>query len=240
MRVLPDYVVVGTQKSGTSYVGQGLAQHPAIVPASRSEVHYFDWHFPRGDAWYRAHFPTRLTRERMLRQRGEFACGEVTPSYLFAPVVAPRIAALLPDAKFIVMLRNPVDRLLSQYHHDVRRGKQARSLDAAIAHGLAQLHAWPHYLGRSLYAGQLERWFHVFDRSQIHVMISERMFADPVRAICELHEFIGLTPVAPEPARNWGVRYPPMADELRDRLQDFFAEDVARLAELLGADPGWW
>jgi hypothetical protein len=255
-RVLPDFLIIGTQRGGTTSLHHALAQHPAITMSFKREVHYFDWNYDRGIEWYRTHFPTRHTQARSLRRNGEFATGEKSPYYLFDPAVPARVRALLPDVKLVVLLRDPVARAFSHYHKASQRGDEPLSLEHALASELRQgkrprdlsdprsissESTSRSYIGRGRYAEQLERWLGEFDHDQIHVTLSERYFADPAEVSREIHRFIGLTPVTPRSfLRQGGVVRTPMPAALRSQLQEIFADDVRRLTGLLGESPGWW
>jgi len=251
-RVLPDYLVIGASRSGTTFLQAALLQHPAVL-GRRREIHYFDWNVERGPGWYGAHFPTRAGADRVRRRHGAFATGERSPNYLFDPAVPRRVRALLPEVRLIVVLRNPVDRALSNFHHARRMGLEWLSFQDALAVERSQLATrcasgggesapgQPEFLARGSYAEQLERWLACFDREQIHVTLSERMFAEPRGVIGDIQRFLGLDPVAPASLapENTGS-YPSMPASVRLELQEFFAADVARLTELLGESPGWW
>ncbi len=246
--VLPSYLVIGAQKSGTSFVSSLLRQHPAIAHA-RGELHYFDWRFGHGDGWYRAHFPTAAVREEILGRHGEFAAGENSPNYLFAPHVPARVRRRLPEVSLIVVLRNPVARALAHYHHNIRIGLEHLSFDDAVAYELG--HGAPQgrrpgqprgpgqensrfYLTRGLYGEQLGRWLSLFARGQIHVTTSTQLFADPAAEVRRIHRFLGLTPAVPGDLtpRNRGT-YDAMPEELALTLRYFFARDTARLRAML-------
>lgn len=254
-RVLPDFLIIGAQKSGTAFLRMSLAQHPAITMAIKPEVHYFDWNSHRGIGWYRAHFPPRSARQRSLHRGEEFATGEKSPYYLFDPAVPVLVRAVLPEVKLIVLLRDPVARAFSHYQQATRRGQETLSFEDAVASELRQgerrcAPADPRgrsfdynrrsYIARGRYAEQLDRWLCHFDREQIHVTVSERFFADPARAVCEIQQFVGLTPVVPENLRHSRRPYAPMSAALRLQLHEIFADDVGRLAKIIGEDPGWW
>src|SRR4051812_20031887 len=117
LRGLPSVLIIGAQKSGTTSLSSYLVEHPDMLPSLRKEVHYFSFNYERGVNWYRAHFPyTHHLR------RGALTL-DATPYYLVHPLVAQRAAQLLPHAKLVVLLRNPVDRALSHYQHEVRGGR---------------------------------------------------------------------------------------------------------------------
>lgn len=132
MRRLPDFVVIGANGSGTTSFYWNLARHPAILPTATKEVHFFDRHWQDGLDWYRAHFPLAAgTRGKMT--------GEATPSYLFRPEIPERLAATVPDAKLIALLRNPVDRAYGHYHKRFRKGSVTLPFEAVARAELARL-----------------------------------------------------------------------------------------------------
>src|SRR5215210_5970373 len=106
VRALPDFVIIGAQKGGTSFLYQLLVHHPHVKPAFAKEVHYFDLNFRQGDNWYCSHFPLQMRNSR------RYITGESSPYCLFHPHAPRRASAVIPDARLIVLLRNPVDRAL--------------------------------------------------------------------------------------------------------------------------------
>ena len=124
-RDLPDFVILGAQRSGTTSLYDWLSDHPAVVPATRKEVHYFDLHYDRGLGWYRAHFPMG---------HGAHLTGEATPYLLFHPLAPDRVARdLPPTTRFVVLLRHPVQRAVSHYWHERRMGTESETLAVAVA-----------------------------------------------------------------------------------------------------------
>jgi hypothetical protein len=248
--VLPDYLIIGAAKAGTSFLHKTLREHPAIRGAV-GEVDFFDQHFERGLDWYRQQFPVVAWREMIIRQHGAFATGEKSPGYLYDPAVPGRVRRLLPDVKLIVLLRDPVDRAFSNFQHERRRGTERRPFDQLVAAELEWLQASRNgaepghrpgsYLGRGLYTEQLKHWLAVFPRSQFQMIESELMFSDPVGVVCDVQRFLGVESVAPHELRpiNAG-EYSPMPDAMRTRLREFYEPDVKRLRELLEDAPRWW
>ncbi len=115
-RRLPDFIILGAQRAGTSSLYYYLSQHPQILPAVRKELHFFDDHYRRGLGWYRSQFPTRGARGTIT--------GEATPYYLSHPHAPARIQRLLPQARLIVLLRNPVERAISHYFFEVSHQRE--------------------------------------------------------------------------------------------------------------------
>jgi lipopolysaccharide transport system ATP-binding protein len=116
---LPDFVVLGTQKGGTSFFYRLLTEHSLVRAAAAKELHFFDNKFAEGVGWYRRCFSEgkRVDGHRTIT-------GEASPSYLFDPQVPERMAQVVPEARLIALLRNPVDRAYSHYQMEVRRGNE--------------------------------------------------------------------------------------------------------------------
>src|SRR5438105_3273690 len=122
-RLLPDHLIIGTQRAGTTSLYKYLVKHPAIAHALTKELRFFDLHYDRGFGWYRSRFPSVRHRERLRRAKGlSMIVGESSPDYLFHPYAPARIARDLPNAKLVVLLRNPVDRADSPYWPPPARG----------------------------------------------------------------------------------------------------------------------
>jgi hypothetical protein len=250
IRPLPDFLILGAQKAGTTALYAYLRRHPHVTGPSWKEVSFFDRHWSRGEAWYRGNFPNRL------RARGDLV-GEASPSYLFHPLAPARVADLVPEAKLIALVRNPVDRALSHYQHEVALGREPLSFEEALAAEDERTageeerlredpryfsHAWWNYTykARGRYAEQLERWLDVFPREGLLVLPSEELLAEPERAHGRVLEFLGVGPhrLGSYP-RVFERRYEGMTPATRERLAAEFVEPNRRLYELLGRDLGW-
>ena len=240
--------MIGAQKAGTTALYAYLRWHPRITGPSWKEVSYFDRHYPRGVGWYRGQFP--------LRSRGRLV-GEASPGYVFHPLAPARVRETVPAAKLIVLLRDPVDRALSHYHHEVALAREPLSFEEALdaeeerTRGEEERlvrepgyfsHAWWDftYVARGRYAEQLERWFGVFQREQLLVLASEELAAEPEATYRRVLDFLGAPPhsLARYP-RVYEQRYEQMAPATRGRLAETFAEPNRHLYELLGRDFGW-
>ena len=133
-RLLPNFIIIGAQKCGTTSLYRNLIKHPHIASALRKEVYYFDLKFgKKNTVWYKAYFPTVFYTYCMEKIRGhKLLTGEATPNYIFNPHSPKRVAHLLPQIKLIVMLRNPVDRAYSHYNMMVKKGLEQLSFEDAI------------------------------------------------------------------------------------------------------------
>ncbi len=248
-RPLPAFLIIGAQKAGTTSLHAYLCEHPRVLVPATKEVHFFDHEFHRGPGWYRAHFK-RAAGAEMLG-------GEATPYYLFHPQVPDRAAALLPECRLIVVLRNPIDRAFSHHNHERALGYEQLGFAAAIAAEPNRLdgeeerlladpayrsfaHQHHSYLSRGRYAGQLERWFERFDRERVLILSAEELFAEPEGAVREAQKFLGLEPLRPADLSAKNARaYAPIDAEARAELREEFDPHNRRLYELVGRDFGW-
>jgi hypothetical protein len=256
-RPLPDFLIIGAQKGGTTALYAYLREHPAIAGPPWKEVSFFDRQFWRGAAWYRGNFPNRLYLRGVRARNGvEPVVGEASPSYLFHPLAPERAAALLPGARLIALVRNPVDRALSHYHHEVALGREPLPFEQALEREDERMegelerladpryfsHAWWNftYLSRGRYAEQLERWLEFFPRERLLVLPSEDLLERPRETYGEVLEFLGAPPHQLESyPRIFERDYPEMAAGARAMLRDYYAEPNRRLYDILGRDLAW-
>ena len=247
-RALPDAVILGAQKCGTSSLQGYLVQHPGVIAPLRKEVHYFDLNHGQDEAWYRAHFG---------RESEPGLNIDASPYYLFHPAVPARVHSLLPEAKLIVLLRDPVRRAYSHYWHERDKGRESLSfedaiaaepsrlgqLDAQLASGeieISREHQLYSYLARGRYAEQLERWFAVYPRERVLVLRFEDFVGAPLAGLNRTLEFLGLSPMTQLDLEARNTRkYPPMSDQTAARLREYYAPHNRRLEGLLAREMGW-
>ncbi len=248
LRPMPNFIIIGTQKGGTTSLYNYLTQHPYIKAAVNKEVHYFDVHFDKGDNWYRSRFP-------FCGQ--DYITGEASPSYIFHPHAPKRIAELTPSVKLIAILRNPVDRAYSHYNHNLRKKRENLAFEVAIekegerlSNKLEKMLENEHYfnakyfhyayLGRGIYVNQLKRWFESFSEKQVLILNSEDFYADPAVIYSQVLDFLKLP--------QWGLReykrfngldYQGMNAATRKQLIDYFKPHNQRLYEFLGMSFDW-
>jgi hypothetical protein len=231
---LPDFVIIGAQKGGTSLLYKLLIRHPLVEPAATKELHFFDNNFSEGPSWYGRYLPQRKCIDDRMT-----VSGEATPSYLLDPLVPERMAKAVPDAKLIALLRNPVDRAYSHYQMWVRRGDEIRSFGEATQREMAG-ETEARYLVRGLYAEQLERFSYFAERGHLLVMKSEDFFSRRWDILGRVLAFLDLPPLQPFEVRpSTKTAYPPMDTATRRQLEAYFEPHNQRLYEYLGVDFGW-
>jgi hypothetical protein len=231
---LPDFVIIGAQKGGTSLLYRLLIRHPLVEPAAMKELRFFNNNFSEGLSWYGRYFPHR----KYIDDR-KTVSGEATPAYLFDPLVPERMAKTVPDAKLIALLRNPVDRAYSHYQMWVRRGDEVRSFEEATRQEMAG-ETDARYLIRGLYAEQLERFSFFAERDQLLILKSEDFFSRWWGVLGRVLAFLDLPSLAPftvPPSTK--TAYPPMDPATRRRLEAYFEPHNQSLYEYLGVDFGW-
>jgi hypothetical protein len=258
-RVLPDFLIVGAQKCGTSSLYRNLIKHPSVIPAFEKEIYFFNTkHFRKGVNWYRAYFPL-LPYKYCVTQIGkrDFLTGEATPGYMFHPHAPRRISELLPDVKIIVLLRNPVDRAYSHYYHEVRKNRERASFEDAIKmeeerlrgefdkiiknenyHSSNYVHC--SYLARGIYVEQLERLHQYFKKEHILILRSEDFFKDAQASFEQVLRFLDLPGWQLKDFKKAHVgSYPKMDAAIRSRLLNYFEPYNHKLYEYLGINFGW-
>lgn len=258
-RTLPDLLIAGGQRCGTTSMYRVLSQHPAICkPVLHKGVHFFDTAYGKGLGWYRGHFPLTATMHRVGRAADARPLAfESSPYYLFHPLAAARIAADLPGVRLLVLLRDPVERAYSAHSHELARGFEDLPFDAALAaeegrlrgeaerltrepHYISHHHQHHGYLHRGRYLEHLQRLTSAVGRDRLHVVDSHRFFSDPEPVYAEVLRFLDLPHRGPPTFEQHNARErSPLPEPTRRRLEEHFAPHDEALAQWLGWTPSW-
>lgn len=179
--MLPNLLVIGAQKGGTTSLWQYLQGHPEIYMSQPKEIHFFnrDDNWARGADWYEGHF---------VNATGFAVRGEATPGYTRAgvwPHSAQRAASLVPEARLIYILRDPLARIRSHYLHNVSLGIERRAFAEAVLSD-------PQYVDASRYAEQAHRWLHFFSSEQFLFLLSHDLRADRQATMERVFDFLGV------------------------------------------------
>ena len=187
---LPNFVIIGAMRSGTSSLAGYLASHPDLFMAPRKELHFFNRHYEQGLDWYRLRFAEAT---------GEHAVGEATPTYIYDRQSIDRMATDIGDAKLIAILREPVSRAYSHYWFNRSRGYEPLSFADAIAAEAERLdgadaltRARFSYVDRGRYADQLEYVATRFPAEQLHVLLVEDLKRSPEATYGAVCAFLGI------------------------------------------------
>ena len=258
--VLPDFLIIGAMKCGTTTLFEMMSSHPGVEAPVTKEIQFFSQpkNYARGERWYRAHFPS----ERRIHERAEVLgyrpqTGEATPA-MSVPMHAENAVALVPSARLIVTLRDPVERAYSHFqhmrHHAIpeRRSffealqaeqqllKNGVTVNAENFSRTRQPLVKFGYLNRGRYALELEHWLRHFTREQMLIINFDAWKHEPEQAAAQVTEFLGLPSHDYQARRsNRGVYPEPMPANCREFLTEYYRPWNRRLFELLGEDWGW-
>jgi hypothetical protein len=249
-RQFPTVVIVGAQKAGTTQLHAHLLKHPRLFAGANKEVSYFSKNAHRSVAWYRSRFPLQ---RRVAAVEGHVL--DSSPSYMPNPQALRQMKTVLPDAKIIALLRDPVARAFSHYQHIKTRHREARSFAQAISDELRENRLSPRfgaalakgtapmqgYVARGYYALQLELIYEMYSRDQVLIIDSAELFADTSEVCQRVFSFIGIGPfdVRSNRVLNRGYYKERMDADVENQLRVHYGPYDDLLAELTGRQFSW-
>lgn len=256
-RALPDFLIIGAQKSATTSLLSYIGRHSQVRLGRKKTAHFFDLSFHKGAGWYAGHFPRIRPWPISMFFSGErsernWLTGESCPSYMFLPEIPQRVRQLLPDVKIIVILRNPVDRLISQYQHEHRKKRAGEDFEEYIAPSLAV--DWPPKgdvqslrqhcaVPRGFYADQLRHWQSFFPAQQFLVLSFEELVKNSAETLNRVFAFLGLESQAVDTSKvhnsGGGTGPPALRPDLRAQLETLYRLKNEDLPEITGQKPFW-
>ena len=240
MRV--DFVIGGTQKGGTSALDSFLRQHPEVcMPQTKKELHFFDREADDTD-YNKYHADFRPKPEHRV-------IGEASPIYMYWETAPYRIWKYNPKMKWILVLRNPVERAFSAWNMETKRGKEKLSFDEAIEkeaercrEALPSQHRVYSYVDRGFYAHQVRRLFNIFGKEKCLILLNEQLRNDHKKTLRRIFEFLGVdSSFVPREASVFEQEYPNKIDnQLRSSLIETFYFDIKELEKFLRRDLSKW
>lgn len=256
-RALPDTIIIGAQKAGTSSLYEYLIQHSQFKPCSHKELHYFSSGlneqvdtYQKGLKWYQSHFPFKTCLKS-----GQSTL-EATPFYLFHPLAAERISQQLPNVKLLLLLRDPTERAISHYFHSQRHRLEPLKLLEALQSEEQRLfniketqlykstsfraHS---YKQRGHYAEQISRFYRFFDKQQLCILDSEGFYKNPKLYTAKALSFLGKDPAEVNnihfKSHNVATNKKVVAQEVYHYLSDYFKPHNQALFNLIGQTFDW-
>lgn len=234
-------IIAGAQKAGTTSLFHWLSMHPQIIPAKEKELHYFDFNFKKGKNFYLNQFE---------KKKGTILL-ESSPFYLFHPRVPARIKNQFPEAKLVILLRDPLERAWSHYRMNYRKGDEKLSFQIAlhlekiriafqspdIPESRLQKFS---YASRGMYYKQISKWLDHFDRRQLFIAIFEEFYQNPQEGLSSICEFLKIEKISINASKEIlnkgdGVAMP---EYLRDTFGKKFKKDLKKLTQLILPDFG--
>jgi len=237
----PDFIIIGVGKSGTTSLYRYLGQHSQVLLPNKKELRFFDQNFNYGYQWYLAQFPA-------VSDRDDLFTGEASPSYFFLPQVAQRIYDFAPQIKIIVMLRNPIERSISDYYQNKKSDPSCPTLEETINTEIANLEQKSEaelaygggILSQSLYYYKLKRWMKIFPRNQFLIINSDRFFANLPDSMMGVFDFINVSNTLNNSYKKYNAgSYPQPKVDIRKQLRNFFTPHNQKLEEYLQMDLDW-
>jgi hypothetical protein len=239
----PDFILIGETKCGTTSMYNYLKEHPKVLETfgngedydptyASKELRFFDKFYNRGWDWYFSCFPETKKDE---------CTGEATPMYMYRTLIAKRIKERLPDVKLIVMLRNPVDRLISNFQHNykwVPGWKEQYPDIKTYFYGCMDKDYYQ--IEKSIYYYSLQRWFEHFPKSQFCIVRSEDMYENPAKAYYQVTRFLNLPDkdLKDYPVYRANI-YNHIDPDFRKELEGFYHPYTQRLEQLIDRKMNW-
>jgi len=257
IRVIPDFLVIGAKRCGTTSLYQHLSEHPCISRSPRDNIGFFNENYHLGINWYKSLFPTVFYKKKMESKNKQCLFFDVTSTYMEEELTAKNVYEVNPNQKIIVILRNPVDRAYSHYHVNVKEKSEKRSFEDAIFEEMNRIKSERiiqnknknlrvftpnniHYLKKGFYALQLKSWFKIFPREQILVLSTEEFQEDQNIIYKKIFDFLNIPNMKIKSTEKMEKgNYIPMKHDTQNLLLDYFRQYNHELFELINSEFDW-
>lgn len=219
--MMPNFILIGAPRAGTTSLYHYLRQHSQVSMSRIKETNYFAYLASRAEPGYETgltmQWPVKTLAEyKALFRGGEYAAaGEASPLYFFAPGVARQIQTYLPDARLVMILRNPVERAYSAYLKNCREGTETRSFEdrlmQEIHHPERVVCSEHYYLRAGMYFERIADYLQYFERSQLKIVFQEDLQNAPAGLMSELFAFLGVNSgFVPDTSVRFNQSLPPL------------------------------
>jgi len=263
---IPDFLIIGAKKAGTTSLAQYLSRHPSIIPPKKKEAGYFSWGKPQGLAHYLRNFPVKATK-------GDNLTFEATPAYIYSKQAPKDILRLFPDIKLIAILRDPIRRAFSDWtflHHstfikahrwlyDERPFRQAVEEEIRDIHAVSRFHR---YLDKGKYARQLKHWYEFFSQDRLLLLDNKDLKQTPRKTLRKVTDFLDISAyyadfqlskervneLVQEPDQdsaktfktfNANIYKEPLDPDIEQQLREFYEPYDEELVQLTGTCFSW-
>jgi hypothetical protein len=248
-RVLPNFIIIGTVRSGSTSLYYNICEHPSILSADYDEIGFFDSNYQLGINWYRSMFPTQKKMAELKEKTGFAITGEDTPFYFWKKEAAKRVLEDLPDVKIIAIFRNPIDRAYSNYNLGVRANTENLTFEDAIDEEIRFLeeHTFREsidrkrsYITKGIYEKQISLWFEIFSKEQIHILSTEDMKNNPQDTLRKIFQFLEIPEYTIKNPQNQKLgKYEKMNEQTRKRLFNFYKPYNEKFFQIINQKFDW-
>ena len=248
-RVLPDFIIIGTVRSGATSLYYNICEHPSVLSADYDEIGFFDSNFHLGIEWYRSMFPTKKEMDDVKKETGFAITGEDTPFYFWKKEAAKRIYDMNQNSKILSIFRNPVDRAYSNYNISVIAKTENLTFEDAIDEEIDFLskHSFREsvdrrrsYLAKGIYEEQIKIWMEIFSKKQIHLLSTEDMSNNPQNTLQDIFKFLDIPQYEiKKPQKQKANTYEKMKSQTRDRLLEFYKEHNEKFFKIIEKKFEW-
>jgi len=257
VKILPNFLIIGSAKGGTTSLFYYLIQHPHVLAGSGKELWFFDTNFKRGLIWYRSNFPTIFHKlYSKIFEKKNIITGEASPNYIFHPMAAKRAYSIIPHAKIIILLRNPIERAYSSWAMHMRRGSEALSFEEAIKQENKRIAGEEEkifeneyydsfklmhfsYLKRGIYVDQIKKWMEFFPRNQFLILKTEDLDLHTKKTLSQVFKFLEIPDHEVNLKKENVGKYVEINPETRKKLSEFFKPHNERLYKFLNMNFDW-
>lgn len=257
MRLMPDFFITGSSRTGKTTLLNYLTQHPQIFRSYMIETSYFDLNYNLGIRWYKSNFPTRMQLHySKFMTNDEFHIGESV--HIHSPFVPERIHEIISNPKIVILLRNPIDRAYSYYQKSVEIGKEQFSFEEALQKEeerfqqdqktldispvyYENFRQWYLYKTTGIYINFLKNWVKFFPKKNMLFLKTEDLFSNPSLTVNHVLSFLNLKHLKNLKIQNHSNKQniASIKPATREELAEYFKPNNLELYQYIGKNLGW-
>ena len=250
-RTIPNFIVIGVKRCGTTTLYEQLSEHPCIEKSAHDNLGFFNNNFELGMNWYKSHFVTNFRKKEIERKYGKFATYDVTSSYIQKKKTAQNIFKTLPNVKLILILRNPTDRAYSEYNQNIIDENESRDFRELIKQEINEIENMENdnlefssnkinLVKKGIYEKQISPWLEIFPRKQILIISTEEFGEKTTETYDKIFRFLELPKYKiKNKERHRKGTYEAMDDKTRKILDDFYESYNSKLFQKIEETFRW-
>lgn len=235
-RTLPNFIIIGVKRCGTTTLYEQLSEHPCIEKSAHDNLGFFNNNFELGLNWYRSHFVTNSKKRQIEKKYGKFTTYDVTSSYIQNKQTAENIFKTLPNVKLILILRNPSDRAYSEYNQNIIDENESRDFEELIKKEIEEIENTSdenlkfcsdkiNLVKKGIYIKQVLPWLKIFPREQILIISTEELGEKTDETYNKIFRFLELPEYKIKNKQRYRRgTYEKMSDEARKILDNFYEQ----------------